>query len=581
MVRLFDKGAGGSGIDACLCILDPTVCTVTEEAAGEYELYMEHPEDEYGKFKMLAEYMIIEAPVPKNVIPEIELPPSEILSVSTAADFWKKLPQYKNTGTDTNATIKKIRENPAMYQWAPSRGFSAGSYCVYNGGIYQTSEFTMNQIPGTSGSPWRFVDTLYGGGGGSSQPGTYIAGEKYSPGLSVGDVVTKEADYNASYSQIKDALGRVGYILKNALTLQTTEEVTIPEQTIETQFFRIYKVYSDDEPGIVKVCARHISYDFAGNKIMDCAFQDAEPVNAIAMMQGKLMYEDDRQIACQFASDEDTSYKITKDWSFKNPINALLNNDEGIVPALDAKLIRNNKDFYILQDVGIDTGITLEYGNNLRGVNWTRNTEPVISRVIPRCQTEDDDYLYLEHGGTWDDDYFNEWIQNDEIYVNSPHESELPYPVIEILDCNFKVGEKYTPHDSTQEITRTIASCREDMLKEAQKRFTEDRCDGIEIALEVDFILLGDTEEYKQYKGLQRLNLYDFVNVKNKHFTIQARMTGYEFDSIKMRYNAVRVGNVNAFLRRIPGFRMVKESITYDKLAPGLIQQIRTMRAGE
>lgn len=570
MIRLFPMG---SYVES-LCQLEPTVCDVTEEAAGEYELYMEHPEDKYGKFKLLEEFRVIEAPVPKNVIPEIELPATEMLTVSTAADFWKKLPQYKNTGTDTNATIKKIRENPAMYQWAPSRGFSAGSYCVYNGGIYQTSEFTMNQLPGSSGSPWRLVDTLYG-----SQPRTYIAGEKHSPGLSTGAVVTKLADFNASYAQIRDSIGRVGYMIKSALTLVTTEPETIPEQTITKQFFRIYKVYNDDENGVVKVRARHISYDFQGNRIMDCSFVEAEPINAIAMMQGQLMYEDDRKIACQFVSDEEDSYKITRDWSFKNPINALLDNDDGIVPALDAKLIRNNADFYILKDAGIDTGITLRYGVNLRGVTWDRDVQEIVSRVIPRCMTEDDDYLYLEHGGTWTDETMDEWVENDEIYVDSPISDDFPYPIIEILDCNFKVGEKYTPHNSTTEVTRTNASCREEMLQEAQKRFMDDKCDGREISVTVEFVLLGDTEEYKQYRGLQHVNLYDFVTIKAKHFTIVARVTGYDFNCLTGRYNAIRVGNVSMFTKRVPGFRVVKESITYDKLSPGLIRQIKAMKA--
>ena len=569
MIRLFPM----SSFITSLCELEPTVCEVTEEAAGQYELYMEHPEDKYGKFKLLEEFCVIEAPVPKNVIPEIELPPVELLTVSSDADFWEKLPQYKNTGTNVDANIKKIRENPAPYMWSSGRGYNAGAYCVYSGGIYQANEFTISDTPGIS-PKWTWKAALY-----PHSEQTYIAGKAYSPGLSTGASVTKLADFNASYAQIRDSLGRVGYILKSALTLVTTEAETIPQQTITTQLFRIYKVYSDDNEHIVKVNAKHISYDFQGNKIMNCAFEEAEPINAIAMMQGQLMYEDNRRIACQFVSDEDDSYKISKDWSFKNPINALLDNDQGIVPALDAKLIRNNADFYILKDVGISTGITLQYGVNLRGVSWSRNVEEIVSRVIPRCMTEDDDYLYLEHGGTWTDEYMTEWVENDEIYVESAISDDFPYPIIEILDCNFKVGEKYTPHNSTTEVTRTIASCREEMLMEAQKRFMDDKCDGREISVTVEFVLLGDTEEYKQYRGLQHVNLYDFVTIKTKHFTISARVTAYVYNCLTGRYNAIRVGNVSMFAKRVPGFRVVKESITYDKLSPGLIRQIKAMKS--
>ena len=570
MVRLFPMGS----FITSLCELEPTVCEVIEEAAGQYELYMEHPEDKYGKFKLLEEFCVIEAPVPRTVIPAIELPPVELLTVSSESDFWKKLPQYKNTGTNVNAQIKKIRENPAPYQWAQSRGFNAGAYCVYSGGIYKANEFTISDVPGIS-SKWSWQAALYP----HTENPTYIAGEKYSTGISTGATVTKIADFNASYAEIRDPLGRIGYILKSALTLVTTESEVIPQQTITTQYFRIYHVYSDDDEHTIKVNAKHISYDFQGNRIMDCSFVDAEPINAIAMMQGQLMYEDDRRIACEFVSDEEDSYKLTKDWSFKNPINALLDNDEGIVPALDARLIRNNGDFYILKDVGIDTGITLRYGVNLRGVSWDKNVEEIVSRVIPRCMTEDDDYLYLEHGGTWTDELMTDWVENDEIYVESAVSDDFPYPIIEILDCNFKVGEKYTPHNSTEEVTRTVASCREEMLKEAQKRFTDDKCDGREISVTVEFVLLGDTEEYKQYKGLQQVKLYDFVTIKTKHFTIVARVSAYVYNCLTGRYNSIRVGSVSMFTKRVPGFRVVKESITYDKLSPGLIRQIKAMKA--
>ena len=44
-----------------LCVLEPSVCEITEELNGTYELYMEHPFDELGRWKALAEHNIIKA----------------------------------------------------------------------------------------------------------------------------------------------------------------------------------------------------------------------------------------------------------------------------------------------------------------------------------------------------------------------------------------------------------------------------------------------------------------------------------------------------------------------------------------
>ena len=192
--------------------------------------------------------------------------------------------------------------------------------------------------------------------------------------------------------------------------------------------------------------------------------------------------------------------------------------------------------------------------------------------MVPRCKTGQDDHLYLEHGGTWVD---GEWVENDDIYVESSIAAEFPVQKIEVLDCAYSVGEKYTPAGSSTQIERTEASCREEMLKDAQKRFTEDHCDGIYITLSVDFVLMGDTEQYRQYKGLQNVNLYDMIPIKTRTYETEAEVTAYKFDSLRNRYISIDVGNISSFQRRVPGFRVVNESITYAKLAPEIISMIR------
>lgn len=44
-----------------LCVLEPSVCEITEELNGTYELYIEHPFDDFGKWKAIADHNIIKA----------------------------------------------------------------------------------------------------------------------------------------------------------------------------------------------------------------------------------------------------------------------------------------------------------------------------------------------------------------------------------------------------------------------------------------------------------------------------------------------------------------------------------------
>ena len=571
MICLYDKFAD-TFTDNGICVLDPSVCTVSEEAAGSYELYLEHPFDKNEKYQMIAEDMIIRAPIPHTVIPSVTLPETTIYTVNTVGTFWKVMPVPKRTA-DVQASVDYIRGLPSGYTWSQYKGFGEGSFCVYSGVIYKCIRHVVGgsgaSTPAQDPESWVRVGTVSG-----TQPedAKYTPGEEYSPALQVGQQVRKIATYSDSFVQIRDNLGRVGYYGIEMLTETTTEAEVIPQQTIDEQLFRVYSLDSDEETHILKVYARHISYDFKGNALMDCKLEETQVNDAIAVIQGNLMIHDDRRIACEF---EDN--KITRDWSYKNPINVLLDPDDGLVPELKARLIRNNADFFILKNDTPRTGITIEYGVNMTGVNWNRNVETSISRVVPRCSDKADGYVYLEHGGTWDSE--GVWVQNDDIYIDSPYADTFPYAKIEVMDMGFSVGDKYTPAGQKNEIERTLASCREEMLKQAQERFTKDRCDAPEITLSVQFCLMGDTVQYRQYRGLQFVNLYDKITIKTKCYEVTAQVTRYEFDCLKKRYNSIDVGEVNTFNKRVPGYKVVNESITYAKLSPDLISRIRTMNA--
>lgn len=564
MVTLYAKTATAFN-DNGLCVLSPTVCAVHEVAGGTYELHMEHPMDSAGKWRLIEDDSLIKAPVPPNHIPQITLPKVKEWRTTASTPFWEKLPVKSKKETDsTQSILLQIKNNPQNYLWSAVKAYNSGAY-VYDGtNVYKAIRFSYAVRPGTDSTVWSFVTAfadITGGGSSGGQtitPGVEVAG--HSP-IAAGTTIYKLADFNEAYIRARDAQGAVGFVARSDCE-QTTAEHSgeiIPAQTILTQVFRVYSINCDDAEQKITVDARHYSYDFAGNALYECKIKDAKPADAIALLTGTLMEPDSRRIACNI-----TGKKVDDlDWSYKNPINALLDPEDGLVHALDAKLIRNNADFFLLPNDENDTGFAISYGVNMQGVRWTRSTENVITKILPRCNAADGGYLYLE-----------------DLYVVSSKAQSYPVQRIHVLNCPYGVGEEYEKADGTK-VTRTEESCREQMQEDAQKMFDEDHVDDVQLTLDVEFVLLGDTVEYQQYHGLQQVNLYDTITVNTgiSGVTAKAVVNEYEWDCLTERYVSIILGTVSSFNQRVPGYRIRNQSITYNKLSPDIIQRIITANA--
>ena len=566
MVVLYEKDAS-SFEDNGLCVLSPASCVVSEVAGGQYELELTHPFDEHGKYRMLTDERIIKAPVPPTVIPEITLPELKIWKTTTATDLMSKTPttRYNN---ENWAILLRVKANPTAFAWTGTSYilYNTGAIALLGGIVYRALKSNSGVSPNSDSSVWQSLGSI-------NDLNPIVDGGRVVESLAANVVIYKIANAGKDYIKVKTLSGKMGFVAKSDCeeTVQTYQEV-IPEQTITEQLFRIYETDCDEDTNTLVVHAKHVFYDMAGNSTYDCKITEAEPNEAIAAMQSSLAVEDLRTIACNI-----TGKKITQDWSFKNPISALLDPDGGLVSTLKAKLIRNNDAVYILDAASPRTGITIAYGHNMLGVSWTRSIENVITRVIPRSGDADKGYMYIENGGRISSGAVQDQGKN---YVESAAADDYHLIRVELMNCSYTVGEEYEKPDGTK-AKYTEADVRAKMLEDALNRFTVDGVDGAEITLDVEFLLMGDTEEYKQYRGLQTVCLYDVITVKTGKSGIDmtAQVTGYEFDCLRKRYNHITVGTVNSFTKRVPGYKVVNESITYEKLSPDLINRILTANA--
>ena len=381
MIVLFEKDATPEQYenpnDHGICVLSPSSCIVTEIAGGQYELELEHPLDENHKYLMLTEERLIKAPVPKTVIPETVMPELKVWKITKAGgtNLYSKTPSstYKNKNWKT---IQKVKQNPLSYAFSPGKYYNSGSIVLWGNNVYSCSRPCYGINP-SNPFYWSNLGSLNDAEP-SHNAGTVIETLDYD------EMIYKIAD-KGSWIQVRTTSGKVGFVSKDDCAETTArEQETLPEQTITEQVFRIYETACDEETNTYTVKAKHISYDFMSNCLYDCKVTEATPMEAIAAIQGSVIEDDDRKIACNI-----TSEKISQDWSFKNPVSALLDPDNGLVGKLDARLVRNNRSFFILDNSTHRSGITIAYGVNMLGVNWTRNIENVITRVIPRSGSSD------------------------------------------------------------------------------------------------------------------------------------------------------------------------------------------------
>jgi phage-related protein len=99
------------------------------------------------------------------------------------------------------------------------------------------------------------------------------------------------------------------------------------------------------------------------------------------------------------------------------------------------------------------------------------------------------------------------------------------------------------------------------------------------VEVQVDFTNLGDTEEYKQYKDLQKVYLYDLVRVNdpNVGLNLQLQVSQTQFDCIAERYVGIRVGNVFDYGgRTVFGYNIGDDAIAYEKISLEAVRKIQS-----
>ena len=494
-----------------LGILNPLECTVEEVAAGKYELELVQPIDNTLRWAQIANGCIIKVPVPMRESPLYEAPALGE-PVTITRQVWVV------SGTSHGLYIRT----------GPGMGYKRIG--VKRNGV---EVIELEDAP----DPWKKVCVIDGG-----QVG-YMSTKYLRPSRTIQEVIEPARPTGGS--------------------------VVMVGQSRE-QLFRIYSVEQDSEAATVTAKALHVFYDEAGN-LIDGEYEieegkTEEANSVIAKLDSMLLTPH----SVRFQPINLTG-DVTGVFSYKTPVEAFLDPDEGIVAQTKALLVRDNWEAYLLPDMVRDRGVTVRRGKNLIGVQVTNDIADVVTRIIPVGKNKNGDPLYLS--GTK--------------YVDSVHIGEYSYPRTKRIEYDVQTGKDGFNNDN---------AVREEIRRLAEEEFDKNGVDLPAYGMEVDFVLLGNIAEYANYASLQAVHLYDTVTVIDEMLGLKAkvRVTGYKWDCLTEQYESVTLGELQDVKQTVysynlpnggvPGTKIMNNSlggsalrsasIEYAKISVAAIQQL-------
>lgn len=327
---------------------------------------------------------------------------------------------------------------------------------------------------------------------------------------------------------------QTGYASKSQFDDLNTHTISIPANfagleaemvptRLMDQLFRIYEVVETED--YVEVTARHVWYDNLKNfTTWEVAKADQETsYSAGAVMRNVLLNTISASPSSVATDCTDAKKGSEFDYRNKNLVEVFLDPEGGICAKFGLVLIRDNWDFYCLKSVGYDRGFVVENGKNLLGVERTESIENVATRVAPIGKDKKGNIVWLNNNGVK--------------YVDSTHIGDYAMPFVELYDTGIQIGKDGT----------TDANIQAKLLEAGQKRFSEDHVDIPEVEMTIEFLSLGDTEEYAQYRGLDKVYLYDIITIHDtvRGYDYTAQVVGIEHDVLTGMLNYVTIGKLN------------------------------------
>lgn len=216
---------------------------------------------------------------------------------------------------------------------------------------------------------------------------------------------------------------------------------------------------------------------------------------------------------------------------------------------------------------GVDSGVVIAYSKNMTDLKAEESLEGTYNAVVPY------------------------WLDSEGNIVTLPEEMIIYSgldPVIDFLtDHNGVIIRTHEgePIEVAYELVQAVpmdlsdafeeAPTEEQLRNEARRRFEQSQAWLPDETIDVNFVQLWQTEEYKNYAALQRVRLCDTVSVYYKKLGVEAvkkKVVKTVYNVLLDRYDSIELGTPSvslaqaiqrSILEEVPTTSMMDEAIQY------------------
>ncbi|MGX7108354.1 phage tail spike protein [Facklamia miroungae] len=261
-----------------------------------------------------------------------------------------------------------------------------------------------------------------------------------------------------------------------------------------------------------EIYAEHITYDLIDNFI--------EEINIVGLTGQTAM--DHISMNTQFPHRFKLFSDINKQANIrivqKNPMEAIIGTDENtFINRMGGELQRLRFTLSMKKRIGKDLKDSIRSSKNLTGFEREIDIDSVATRILPKGPNG---------------------ILLPGKYVDSPLINNYPHPTIKVIEVKSEFEGDFEKL-SDLEKQRVYSE-----MRQACKKAFDSGIDKPKATYKVNFVTLNKTEEYKDYRSLESVNLGDTLEVYEEEFDIyiKARVVSVEYDLLNKRYKQVTLG---------------------------------------
>lgn len=294
-----------------------------------------------------------------------------------------------------------------------------------------------------------------------------------------------------------------------------------PNDTANLQLFRVYKVTKPINQ-ICTVYAEHISYELAGNPVLDFNCSG----NAGAVLSALL----DRAIfAHKFTVASDITGSNTVKFVGPHNVREIMGGTDGsVLDTFGGEYEWDNYMITLHAHRGHDNGVTVEYGKNLTDLTQEETIDSTYTCVVPYVKTSSDGvdtYHYLSSK-----------------YVNAPNADKFARPKALMVDFSDKFNT-----DSSENSDKPTFS--ESLLQQYAEQYIKSNDVGVpKVSLTIKYVPLWMLPEYAGNPLLERVSLCDAVTVRFARLGVgaKARVNKITYNVLQERVEEAELGDAKS-----------------------------------